>query len=77
MTVYYLGGSQGVTGISYTSSSGITESTSSPSTDVILSFPVVATLSRGSAIKILQGMINYLHTDANNPAGPVIPFGSR
>jgi hypothetical protein len=76
MTTYYLSASQGQTGVSVTASTGVAEATSAPTADVVVTFANIA-VSRGSVMKILEGIRNYLHTDANNPAGPVIPFGAR
>jgi hypothetical protein len=74
MTTYYLSSSQGKTGASAGNSSGITEGTSSPTADVIVSFPTATAVSRDAVIRILRGIVTYLLTDAANPAGTTIPF---
>lgn len=76
MTTYYLSGSQGQTGMSAAVSTGVAEATSAPTADVVVTFANIA-VSRGSVMKIMEAIKNWLHTDANNPAGPTIPFGSR
>ena len=77
MTTYYLSGTTGQKGFSIADDSGVTEGTSSPTADCVVTFANAPNCSRSSMLRILDGIRNWIISDGINPAGPTIPFGSQ
>lgn len=76
MTTYYLSASTGQKGVSIADDSGVTEGTSAPTADCVVTFANVPNCSREAMLRILDAIHLYLKSDgASQNGAAVIPFG--